>query len=100
MCKSAEDVSRITTKAGREVSKRALVLIDTSEKVVTVTLWGKEVMISVPSLCTLTVLYIQPTYLLMNINVNVCMCVYPRQCSWHTLVHLSMQTILMEFPEV
>ncbi|XP_016897206.1 replication protein A 70 kDa DNA-binding subunit-like isoform X2 [Cynoglossus semilaevis] len=42
VCKSAEDVSRITTKAGREVSKRALVLIDTSEKVVTVTLWGKE----------------------------------------------------------
>ncbi|XP_034461510.1 replication protein A 70 kDa DNA-binding subunit-like isoform X7 [Hippoglossus hippoglossus] len=42
VCKSAEDVCRITTKTSREVSKRALSLIDTTGKVVTVTLWGKE----------------------------------------------------------
>ncbi|KAM4620172.1 replication protein A 70 kDa DNA-binding subunit-like isoform 2-T2 [Polymixia lowei] len=42
VCKSAEDVSRITTKASREVSKRALCLMDTSGKMVTVTLWGEE----------------------------------------------------------
>ncbi|XP_015235534.1 PREDICTED: replication protein A 70 kDa DNA-binding subunit-like [Cyprinodon variegatus] len=42
VCKSAEDVSRITTKNSREVSKRAINLIDTTGKVVTVTLWGEE----------------------------------------------------------
>ncbi|XP_041808036.1 replication protein A 70 kDa DNA-binding subunit-like [Chelmon rostratus] len=42
VCKSAEDVSRITTKNSREVSKRALNLIDTTGKVVAVTLWGEE----------------------------------------------------------
>ncbi|KAM3601389.1 uncharacterized protein V6R79_012095 [Siganus canaliculatus] len=42
VCKSAEDVSRITTKSSREVSKRALNLIDTTGKVVAVTLWGEE----------------------------------------------------------
>uniref|UniRef100_A0A8C2ZA56 Replication protein A subunit n=1 Tax=Cyclopterus lumpus TaxID=8103 RepID=A0A8C2ZA56_CYCLU len=42
VCKSAEDVSRITTKTSKEVSKRALNLIDTTGKVVTVTLWGEE----------------------------------------------------------
>ncbi|XP_032389102.1 replication protein A 70 kDa DNA-binding subunit isoform X2 [Etheostoma spectabile] len=42
VCTSAEDVSRITTKNSREVSKRALNLIDTTGKVVTVTLWGEE----------------------------------------------------------
>ncbi|GAA6219810.1 replication protein A 70 kDa DNA-binding subunit isoform X2 [Lates japonicus] len=42
VCKSAEDVSRITTKSSREVSKRALNLIDTTGKMVTVTLWGEE----------------------------------------------------------
>ncbi|XP_054481609.1 replication protein A 70 kDa DNA-binding subunit-like [Anoplopoma fimbria] len=42
VCKSAEDVSRITTKTSREVSKRALNLIDTTGKVVMVTLWGEE----------------------------------------------------------
>ncbi|KAK2828256.1 hypothetical protein Q5P01_019290 [Channa striata] len=42
VCKSAEDVSRITTKTSREVSKRALNLIDTTGKEVTVTLWGEE----------------------------------------------------------
>uniref|UniRef100_G3QB71 Replication protein A subunit n=1 Tax=Gasterosteus aculeatus aculeatus TaxID=481459 RepID=G3QB71_GASAC len=42
VCKSAEDVSRITTKSSREVSKRALHLIDTTGKEVTATLWGEE----------------------------------------------------------
>ncbi|XP_034539763.1 replication protein A 70 kDa DNA-binding subunit-like isoform X2 [Notolabrus celidotus] len=42
VCKSADDVSRITTKSSREVSKRALHLIDTTGKVVTATLWGEE----------------------------------------------------------
>ncbi|KAM9347966.1 replication protein A 70 kDa DNA-binding subunit-like [Symphorus nematophorus] len=42
VCKSAEDVSRITTKTSREVSKRALTLIDTTGKEVAVTLWGEE----------------------------------------------------------
>uniref|UniRef100_A0A8C6SYI9 Replication protein A subunit n=1 Tax=Neogobius melanostomus TaxID=47308 RepID=A0A8C6SYI9_9GOBI len=42
VCKSAEDVSRITTKTSREVSKRALSLMDMSGKMVTVTLWGEE----------------------------------------------------------
>lgn len=42
ICKSAEDVSRITTKNSREVSKRALSIIDQTGKVVTVTLWGEE----------------------------------------------------------
>ncbi|XP_070700384.1 replication protein A 70 kDa DNA-binding subunit-like [Pempheris klunzingeri] len=42
VCKSADDVSRITTKTSREVSKRALNLIDTTGKVVTATLWGGE----------------------------------------------------------
>ncbi|XP_037323164.2 replication protein A 70 kDa DNA-binding subunit-like isoform X1 [Pungitius pungitius] len=42
VCKSAEDVSRITTKTSREVSKRALHLIDPTGKEVTATLWGEE----------------------------------------------------------
>ncbi|KAK7925747.1 hypothetical protein WMY93_008057 [Mugilogobius chulae] len=42
VCKSAEDVSRITTKSSREVSKRAINLMDSSGKVVTATLWGEE----------------------------------------------------------
>nr|XP_019952556.1 PREDICTED: replication protein A 70 kDa DNA-binding subunit-like isoform X3 [Paralichthys olivaceus] len=42
VCKSVEDVSRITTKTSREVSKRALSLIDATGTVVTVTLWGEE----------------------------------------------------------
>ncbi|XP_028278141.1 replication protein A 70 kDa DNA-binding subunit-like isoform X2 [Parambassis ranga] len=42
VCLSAEDVSRITTKTSREVSKRALNLMDTTSKMVTVTLWGEE----------------------------------------------------------
>ncbi|KAM9846419.1 replication protein A 70 kDa DNA-binding subunit-like [Aulostomus maculatus] len=42
VCVSADDVSLITTKANREVSKRALNLIDTTGKMVTATLWGDE----------------------------------------------------------
>ncbi|KAM4545166.1 replication protein A 70 kDa DNA-binding subunit-like isoform 2-T2 [Odontesthes bonariensis] len=42
VCKSADDVSRITTKTSREVSKRALNLVDTTGREVTVTLWGEE----------------------------------------------------------
>lgn len=46
VCKTVEDVSRITTKNSREVSKRTLHLIDTSGKVVAATLWGEEVIIT------------------------------------------------------
>lgn len=42
VCKSVEEVSRITTKNNREVSKRAISLVDASGKMVTVTLWGEE----------------------------------------------------------
>uniref|UniRef100_A0A674N3Q2 Replication protein A subunit n=1 Tax=Takifugu rubripes TaxID=31033 RepID=A0A674N3Q2_TAKRU len=42
VCKTAEDVSRITTKSSREVSKRTLHLIDTTGKMVAATLWGEE----------------------------------------------------------
>lgn len=56
ICKSAEDVSRITTKNSREVSKRALSIIDETGKVVTVTLWGEEV-ITVISLSLSVFLY-------------------------------------------
>ncbi|CAL8363127.1 unnamed protein product [Lota lota] len=42
VCKSASEVSCVTTRMGKEVSKRALDLMDTSGKVVTVTLWGEE----------------------------------------------------------
>ncbi|KAM8835855.1 replication protein A 70 kDa DNA-binding subunit-like isoform 1-T1 [Synchiropus picturatus] len=42
LCKSADDVSLITTRAGREVSKRALHLLDMSGKQVTATIWGDE----------------------------------------------------------
>lgn len=47
VCKTVEDVSRITTKNSREVSKRTLHLIDTTGKVVAATLWGEEVIITV-----------------------------------------------------
>lgn len=43
VCKSVDEVSRITTKNNREVSKRAINLMDASGKMVTVTLWGDEV---------------------------------------------------------
>lgn len=43
VCKSVDEVSRLTTKTNREVSKRTINLMDMSGKVVTVTLWGEEV---------------------------------------------------------
>lgn len=42
VCKSVDDVTRITTKNNKEVSKRTLNLMDMSGKVVTLTLWGEE----------------------------------------------------------
>ncbi|KAL0973222.1 hypothetical protein UPYG_G00200540 [Umbra pygmaea] len=42
VCKSVADVTRITTKTNREVSKRTLTLMDQSGKLVEVTLWGEE----------------------------------------------------------
>ncbi|KAF1438033.1 RFA1 protein, partial [Pygoscelis papua] len=43
ICKSYEDVTKITRKANnREVSKRNVHLMDTSGKLVTATLWGSE----------------------------------------------------------
>ncbi|XP_072320453.1 replication protein A 70 kDa DNA-binding subunit [Eucyclogobius newberryi] len=42
VCKSVEEVTRLTTKTNREVSKRTLDLMDMSGKLVTVTLWGEE----------------------------------------------------------
>lgn len=41
VCKSVEEVTRLTTKSNREVSKRTLNLMDMSGKLVTVTLWGE-----------------------------------------------------------
>lgn len=42
VCKSVDEVTRLTTKANREVSKRTLSLMDMSGKLVSVTLWGEE----------------------------------------------------------
>lgn len=42
VCKSVDDITRLTTKAGREVSKRVINLMDMSGKMVQVTLWGEE----------------------------------------------------------
>ncbi|XP_024133632.1 replication protein A 70 kDa DNA-binding subunit [Oryzias melastigma] len=42
VCKSVDEVTRLTTKSSREVSKRSLSLMDMSGKLVTVTLWGEE----------------------------------------------------------
>ncbi|XP_046892266.1 LOW QUALITY PROTEIN: replication protein A 70 kDa DNA-binding subunit [Hypomesus transpacificus] len=42
VCKSVDEVTRLTTKTSREVSKRTLNLMDMSGKVVSVTLWGEE----------------------------------------------------------
>ncbi|KAM9801677.1 replication protein A 70 kDa DNA-binding subunit [Neosynchiropus ocellatus] len=42
VCKSVDEVTRLTTKANREVSKRTLNLMDMSGKFVSVTLWGEE----------------------------------------------------------
>lgn len=43
VCKTVDEVTRLTTKTNREVSKRTVHLMDMSGKVVTVTLWGEEV---------------------------------------------------------
>lgn len=43
VCKSVDEVTRLTTKSNKEVSKRTVNLIDMSGKLVTVTLWGEEV---------------------------------------------------------
>ncbi|XP_077579422.1 replication protein A 70 kDa DNA-binding subunit isoform X2 [Stigmatopora nigra] len=42
VCKSANELSRITTRASREVSKRTITLMDMSGKMVSLTLWGEE----------------------------------------------------------
>ncbi|KAM8903285.1 replication protein A 70 kDa DNA-binding subunit isoform 1-T1 [Spinachia spinachia] len=42
VCKSVDEVTRLTTKSNKEVSKRTINLIDMSGKLVTVTLWGEE----------------------------------------------------------
>ncbi|XP_047450988.1 replication protein A 70 kDa DNA-binding subunit [Mugil cephalus] len=42
ICKSVDEVTRLTTKTNREVSKRTISLMDMSGKLVTVTLWGEE----------------------------------------------------------
>lgn len=42
-----DEVTRLTTKTNREVSKRTLNLMDMSGKVVSVTLWGEEVSICI-----------------------------------------------------
>lgn len=43
VCKSVDEVTRLTTKNNREVSKRTINMIDMSGKMVTLTLWGEEV---------------------------------------------------------
>ncbi|XP_077468257.1 replication protein A 70 kDa DNA-binding subunit isoform X3 [Stigmatopora argus] len=42
VCKSANEVTRITTRTNREVSKRTITLMDMSGKMVSLTLWGEE----------------------------------------------------------
>ncbi|XP_077422624.1 replication protein A 70 kDa DNA-binding subunit isoform X2 [Vanacampus margaritifer] len=42
VCKSVDEVTRLTTKTNREVSKRTLSLMDASGKMVTLTLWGED----------------------------------------------------------
>ncbi|XP_061917975.1 replication protein A 70 kDa DNA-binding subunit [Entelurus aequoreus] len=42
VCKSVDEVTRLTTKTNREVSKRTLNLMDSSGKLVTLTLWGED----------------------------------------------------------
>lgn len=48
VCKSVEDVTRITTKNSREVSKRNIQLMDMSGKLIQVTMWGNEVSLAHP----------------------------------------------------
>lgn len=47
VCKGVDEVTRLTTKTNKEVSKRTLNLMDMSGKLVTVTLWGEEVSIDI-----------------------------------------------------
>ncbi|MGH0170403.1 UNVERIFIED_CONTAM: hypothetical protein FKN15_058758 [Acipenser sinensis] len=42
ICKSYDEVTKITTKSSKEISKRAVHLMDMSGKVITTTLWGEE----------------------------------------------------------
>ncbi|CAL8353399.1 unnamed protein product [Lota lota] len=42
VCKSVDELTRLTTKASREVSKRTFNLMDMSGRTVSVTLWGEE----------------------------------------------------------
>ncbi|KAG7264455.1 hypothetical protein CRUP_010954, partial [Coryphaenoides rupestris] len=42
VCKSVDELTRLTTKSSREVSKRTFNLMDMTGKVVSVTLWGEE----------------------------------------------------------
>ncbi|XP_076002199.1 replication protein A 70 kDa DNA-binding subunit [Genypterus blacodes] len=42
VCKSVDELTRLTTKTNREVSKRTVNLMDMTGKMVTVTLWGEE----------------------------------------------------------
>ncbi|XP_019727550.1 replication protein A 70 kDa DNA-binding subunit-like isoform X2 [Hippocampus comes] len=42
VCEEAEDAVHITSKAGEQLTKRALTLIDCSGKTVTLTLWGEQ----------------------------------------------------------
>ncbi|XP_013884908.1 replication protein A 70 kDa DNA-binding subunit [Austrofundulus limnaeus] len=42
VCKSVDEMTRITTKNNREVSKRTITLMDMSGKMVMLTLWGEE----------------------------------------------------------
>ncbi|XP_072248336.1 replication protein A 70 kDa DNA-binding subunit [Leuresthes tenuis] len=42
VCKTVDEVTRFTTKANRDVTKRTLNLMDMSGKLVAVTLWGEE----------------------------------------------------------
>lgn len=43
VCKNTEDVTRITTKNSREVSKRNIQLMDMSGRVIQLTMWGNDV---------------------------------------------------------
>ncbi|KAA0702043.1 Replication protein A 70 kDa DNA-binding subunit [Triplophysa tibetana] len=42
VCKSVDDMTRITTKNSREVSKRNIQLIDMSSRVIQLTMWGND----------------------------------------------------------
>lgn len=42
ICKETNDLVNLTSKAGRDLTKRELVLVDQSEASITLTLWGEE----------------------------------------------------------